>query len=119
MPTAKHFPIDDYPYLVYTSSPDGIPTLVTGVTVAPLTASVAQGATQTFTAQVVGSGEYDESVTWSVEVESGGTLQTNTKITSAGVLTVASNQATTKKLYVKATTANGIESVAAVVTVTS
>lgn len=119
MPTAKHFPIDDNPYLVYTSSPDGIPTLVTGVTVAPLTASVAQGGTQTFTAQVVGSGEIDKTVTWSVEVENGGTLQANTKITSAGALTVASNQATAKKLYVKATTANGIVSVAAVVTVTS
>lgn len=114
----KKSELDAQPYIVYGSTPNNVPDIVTGVTIAPLTASVAQGANQTFTAQVVGSGEFDSAVTWSVEVESGGTLQTNTKITSAGVLTVASNQATTKKLYVYATAGN-IKSVAAVVTVTS
>lgn len=111
--------LDEKPYLVYTSQPDGEPDVITGVTVAPLTATVAQGGTQTFTADVVGNGKISTGIAWAVEVETGGTLQTNTKITSAGVLSVASNQATNKKLYVTATAANGIKSVAAVVTVSS
>ena len=117
--TFKHTPIDDYPYLVYTNDPNGEVALVTGVTISPLTASVAQSGNTTFTAKVVGNGDFDSSVTWSVAVESGGTLATGTAISSAGKLTVGATQATNKKLYVTATTANGIESVPAVVTVTS
>ena len=119
MPTAKHSPIDDYPYLSYTSQPDGTPDLVTGVTVAPLTASVAQSGNTTFVASVVGSGNFSDAVTWKLTVESGGTLATGTAINGSGKLTVGAAQATNKKLYVNAVTANGIASVPAVVTVTS
>lgn len=115
----KHMPVDDMPYISYTSQPDGTPDVITGVTIAPLSTSVAQSGNTTFTAKVVGSGAFDDSVTWAVAVESGGTLATGTAISSAGKLTVGAAQATNKKLYVTATTANGIESVAAVVTVTS
>lgn len=115
----KHSPVDDYRYLSYTSQADGTPDLVTGVTVAPLSVSVAKGGNTTFTAKVVGSGDYATGVTWKLDVESGGTIATGTAITSAGKLTVGSNQGTSKKLYVSAVAANGIESVAAVVTVTS
>lgn len=117
--TFKHTPIDDYPYLVYTADPNGQVTLTTGVTIAPLTATVAKSGNTTFTASVIGNGDYDKSVTWGVDVESGGTLATGTAITNAGKLTVGAAQATNKKLYVTATTSNGITSVAAVVTVTS
>ena len=117
--TFKHTPIDDYPYLVYTADPNGQVNLTTGVTIAPLTATVAQSGNTTFTANVAGNGDYDKSVTWAVDVESGGTIATGTAISSAGKLTVGAAQATNKKLYVTATTSNGITSVAAVVTVTS
>ena len=115
----KHMPVDDMPYISYTSQQDGTPDLVTGVTISPLTASVAQSGNTTFTAKVVGSGDYSSAVTWAVAVESGGTLATGTAISTAGKLSVGAAQATNKKLYVTATTENGIESVAAVVTVTS
>lgn len=115
----KHSPVDDYRYLSYTSQADGTPDLVTNVTVAPLSVSVAKGGNTTFAAKVVGSGDYPEGVTWKLDVESGGTIASGTSISSTGKLTVASGQGTTKKLYVSAVAANGIESVAAVVTVTS
>lgn len=119
MMTFKHTPIDDYPYIVYTNDPNGEVALITGVTISPLTASVAKGGNTTFAAKVVGNGDIDSTVAWSVDVESGGTLATGTAISSAGKLTVGANQATNKALYVTATTANGIESVPAVVTVTN
>lgn len=115
----KHMPVDDYPYISYTSQPDGTPDLITGVTVAPLSISVAKSGNTTFTANVVGSGNFSEAVTWKLAVESGGTLATGTAIDGTGKLTVGATQATTKKLYVSAVTANGIASVPAVVTVTS
>ena len=117
--TYKHTPVDDMPYIAYTSQADGTPDIITGVTVSPLTANVAQSGNTTFAADVVGSGKFSKAVTWKLTVESGGTLATGTAISSAGKLTVGAAQATNKKLYVSAVTANGIESVAAVVTVTS
>ena len=115
--TFKHTPIDDYPYIAYTNTPNG--SMVTGVTVSPLTASVAKGGNTTFKADVVGNGDYDKNVSWNLEVETGGTITSGTAIDASGKLTIASGQATTKKLYVSAITSNGIKSVAAVVTVTS
>lgn len=117
--TYKHTPVDDMPYITYTSQADGTPDIITGVTVSPLTASVAQSGNQTFKAKVDGSGDYSENVTWKLAVESGGTLATGTAIDGTGKLTVGATQATNKELYVSAVTVNGIESVAAVVTVTS
>lgn len=115
----KHMPVDDYPYLVYTSSPEGNLDRPTSVEVLPASASVAQSGTQTFAAYVAGEGDISQSVTWSLEVESGGTIKTGTAISSAGVLTVTATQATTKKLYVTATAENGVKSAPAVITVTS
>lgn len=115
----KHEPVDESPYISYTSQSDGTPDLITGVTVAPLTASVAQSGNTTFTASVVGSGAFSKAVTWKLTVESGGTLATGTAIDVTGKLTVGATQATNKKLYVAATTSNGITSAPAVVTVTS
>lgn len=117
--TYKQDFIEDNPYLVYTSQKDGTPDIITGVTVSPLTVSVAQSGNQTFKADVVGSGAFSKAVTWKLAVESGGTLATGTAINGTGKLTVGAAQATNKKLYVSAVAANGIESVAAVVTVTS
>ena len=114
----KHSLVDDYPYLVYTSQADGTPDLITAVEIDPLTVSVAQGGSQTFVVRVMGSGNYDDAVAWSLAVESGGTIKTGTAVTSAGVLSVAASQATTKALYVTATAANGV-SATATVTVTS
>ena len=115
----KHMPVDDYPYISYTSQPDGTPDLITGVTVAPLSASIAQSGNATFMASVVGSGNFSDAVTWKLTVESGGTLATGTAIDGTGKLTIGAAQATNKKLYVSAVAANGIASVPAVVTVTS
>lgn len=114
----KHSIVDDYPYIVYTSQADGTPDLITAVEIDPLTASVAQGGTQTFVARVMGSGNFDDAVAWSLAVESGGTIKTGTAVSNAGVLSVAASQATTKALYVTATAANGV-SATATVTVTS
>lgn len=115
----KHSPVDDYPYIVYTSSPNNELNRPSAVTVLPASASVAQSGTQTFAAYVAGEGDISQSVTWNLAVEDGGTIKTGTAISSAGVLTVAATQATTKKLYVTATASNGVESAPAVVTVTS
>lgn len=115
----KHAPVDDYRYLVYTSSPEGALNRATAVEVSPKTASVAQSGTQTFVATVLGEGEFSQAVTWALAVEDGGTIKTGTAISSSGVLSVAASQATTKKLYVTATSANGVTSEIAVVTVTS
>ena len=114
----KHDMIDDKPYLVYTSRKDGQPDIETAIELSPLAASVAQSGTQQFTAKVMGSGNFDDSVTWSVAVEDGGTLKSGTTVSTSGLLTVDAAQATAKKLYVTATAANGV-SATAEVTVTS
>ena len=78
-----------------TTSPAGT---VESVTVSPAAANVARGGQQQFTATVVGTGTYDDAVTWSVI----GNASTGTSITSGGLLTVAADE-TAAHLTVTAT----------------
>lgn len=113
----KHMPVDDYPYIVYASTSNNVPDVTTSISI-EATKSVAQGANYTFPMTLEGTGNYDATVVWSLSVESGGTIKSGTTLTQAGKLTVDAAQATTKKLYVTATAANG-QSSTCTVTVTS
>jgi hypothetical protein len=87
---------------------------VTGVTVSPLSASVAKGGGQQFNATVTGTNSPAQTVTWKVE---GGVA--GTTITTAGLLSVALNE-TASSLTVRATsTVDDTKSGIATVTVTS
>ena len=89
---------------------------VTTVTVAPATPTVLKGGTQQFTATVTGTNSPATTVTWSI-VETG--LASGTNITTAGLLTVAGDEAKTT-LTVKATsTVDTTKSGTATVTVTA
>jgi hypothetical protein len=84
------------------------------VTVSPATASVAHGGGETFTAEVKGEDNPDQTVKWTVEGAKAGTT-----ISDEGVLTVATNE-TADKLTVRATSAvDTTKSGTATVTVTA
>ena len=87
---------------------------ITGVTITPSTANVAKGASKAFTANVAGTGDYDTTVTWSVQ----GSVATDTAISASGMLTVAGDE-TAATLTVTATS-NGDPNIedTAIVTVT-
>ena len=90
------------------------PATITGVTVDPDTAIVEAGKTQEFTAKVEGTGDYNESVIWTVT----GSSNAGTFISSNGVLTVAADE-TAAALTVTATAAgDNTKSATATVTVT-
>ena len=76
------------------------PTTVTSVTVTPSTVSVEKGATQQFTATVLGTGNPSTAVTWSVAAS--GSQPVTSTISSTGQLTVAPGEVNTV-LIVKAT----------------
>ena len=84
-----------------TVEPTTPPSTITDVTVTPDTATIQTGGEQQFNATVSGTGDYDETVTWSVE----GAVSTSTKISSDGMLTVGADE-TADTLTVTAT-ANG------------
>ncbi len=88
--------------------------LVSGVSVTPSAATVEKGSTQQFNAVVSGTGDYDQSVTWSVEdAESA-----STTISTSGLLSVGADETATT-LTVRATsTADDSKSGTAAVTVT-
>ena len=67
-----------------------VPVSITGVTVSPATATVKNGEDQAFTAIVTGTGDFDDTVTWSV---TGGV--TGTAIDESGLLTVAADETAT------------------------
>lgn len=113
----KHMPVDDYPYIVYASESNNVPDITTDISI-EATKSIEQGANYTFPVTVEGVGNYDDTVVWSLSVESGGTIASGTSLTQAGKLTVAAGQSTSKALYVTATAANGQTSTCTV-TVTS
>ena len=71
---------------------------ITSVEVNPDTASVKKGETQSFTANVTGTGDYNNTVTWSVE----GNTSSGTTISDSGTLAVAADENATA-LTVKAT----------------
>lgn len=85
---------------------------VTGVTVSPDIAAIKQGETQQFTATVSGTGNFDNTVTWTVE----GAVSTNTKIDENGKLTIGADE-TASSITVKAI-ANGDHTKSASVMVT-
>ena len=89
------------------------PATITGVTVTPATATVEAGKTQQFTATVIGTGDVNQEVTWTVSGSNAGTT-----ISENGLLTVAAGE-TAKELTVTATAnGDGITSGTAKVTVT-
>ena len=90
------------------------PATITGVTVEPANATVEAGKTQQFTAEVEGTGDYNESVTWTVS----GSKNDGTTISETGLLTVAADE-TAAALTVTATAVgNSGKSATATVTVT-
>jgi len=74
-------------------------TTVTGITVIPATANVIRGGNATFTANVAGSNNPPQTVTWSI-VETD--KKAATTITAGGVLTVAVDEAAEKTLTIRA-----------------
>lgn len=96
-------------YAIWGNKPTGA---ITSVTVTPTSATVEKGSTNQFTATVTGTGNYDQTVNWTVE---GGTSGSTT-ISADGLLTVAADETATS-LTVKAT-ANGDSSKSATATVT-
>ena len=100
-PGSVEFAADAYKFLtgevyVHFSGKINIVSLA-GVMVTPETATVEKGKTQQFTATVVGQGEFDRTVTWSVIGGGAGT-----SVDANGLLTVGKNE-TAKTLKVRAT----------------
>ena len=83
-------------YTVTAARPASAPTVVS-VSVSPSSASVIQGHSQKFTAQVITTGNADKTVQWLVT----GNSSARTKIDGSGTLTVAADE-TAKSLTVKA-----------------
>ena len=83
-------------YTVTAVRPAPAPTIVS-VSVSPSSASVIQGRSQKFTAQVITTGNADKTVKWLVT----GNNSARTKIDSSGTLTVAEDE-TAKSLTIKA-----------------
>lgn len=113
----KHMPVDDARFIVYASTDANVPDIANSISIES-TKSVAQGGNYTFPVTQTGVGNYDKTLTWTLSVESGGTIKSGTTLTQAGKLTVDASQATTKKLYVTVTDAYGMSS-KCTVTVTS
>ena len=89
------------------------PATITGVTVIPATATVEAGKTRQFTAEVEGTGNFSDKVTWSVE----GNESEKTTIEN-GFLTVAANETATTLTVTATANGDGITSGTAKVTVT-
>ena len=101
--------------IVFTSSANEI----TGVTVSPSTAKVAQGTDIQMTATVAGDGVYKKTVTWEIAAGASGSLASGTKIDpSSGRLHVAADQAVDSAVTVTAYAVDG-QSGKATVTVTA
>ena len=75
---------------------------ITGVTISPENTSVPKGGQRQFTATVIGYGDFDDSVTWTIYRES----SKNTKISQDGVLTVGIDETSTN-IGVEATSKDG------------
>lgn len=97
--TWKTFSVSPYANgIAFTSSSNSI----TGVTVSPSTANVAQGTAIALTATVAGTGIYPDGVTWSIS----GAIAGGTHI-SGNILSVATNEPVDTEITVKATAADG------------
>lgn len=107
--TWKTFSVSPYaPAVVFSSTTNSI----TGVTVTPATANVAQGTALALSAEVTGTGIYPSDVTWTME----GAIAGGTHI-SGNILSVAANEPVDTVLTVTATAANGTTSGSATITV--
>ncbi|MDR1326311.1 MAG: leucine-rich repeat protein, partial [Treponema sp.] len=95
-----------------TNEPDK-PT-VTSVTVSPVIAAVAKGATQQFTATVNGTSNPGQTVTWTVEGSGTGTI-----VSSSGFLSVAVNETATALIVRATSTVDTGKSGTAIVTISS
>ena len=85
--------------------------VVTGVAIAPETASVEVGETQAFTATVTGTGEYDETIIWSIS----GNTSAATTISGEGVLTVGADESATTLTVTATSNADPTKSATAIV----
>ncbi len=91
-----------------------VPATVTGVTVTPESASVEVGKTQTFRAEVAGTGEFGTGVVWSVS----GANSAGTSIDENGTLTVAADETAQTLTVIAASEFDETKSASATVTVT-
>lgn len=98
------------PFAVY--APAGT---VNTVTVTPATATVAKGASKTFSAAVTGEGAVSNGVLWSVSGTAA--VKAGTKIDENGTLTIASNETNTALTVTAASKQDGTKSGTAAVTV--
>ena|GEM_PF-3463063 len=89
------------------------PVTVTSVTVTPLTAAVQKGASQQFSAAVVGTNAPARTVTWTV----GGNASAGTTITGGGLLTVGADESASTLTVTATSTADTTKSGTAAVTV--
>lgn len=109
--TWKTFSVSPYaPAVVFSSTSNSI----TGVTVTPSTANVAQGTALALTATVAGTGIYPDSVSWTMS----GAIAGGTHI-SGNILSVATNEPVGTELTVTATAADGSTTGTATITVIS
>ena len=109
--TWKTFSVSPYaPAVVFSSSINSI----TGVTVSPSTANVAQGSALTLTATVAGTGIYPDGVTWTMS----GAIAGGTHI-SGNILSIATNEPVDTEITVTATAADGTTTGTATITVVS
>lgn len=87
---------------------------ITGVTVSPATANVAQGTDLQLTATITGTGLFEKSVTWSIE----GNEASGTTINAlSGQLHVAADEPEDTEITVTATASNGTTTGSATITV--
>ena len=94
-------------------TPDPEVTVVTGITIDPVSAEVVKGNTQQFTAEVSGTGDFSKAVAWSV---SGGTAST---INADGLLTVGAGETAETLTVTVKSVADNTKTVTATVTVNS
>lgn len=107
--TWKTFSVSPYaPAVVFSSSTNSI----TGVTVTPETANVAQGSALTLTAAVEGTGIYPDSVTWTMT----GAIAGGTHI-SGNILSIATNEPVENEIVVTATAEDGATTGTSTITV--
>ena len=107
--TWKTFSVSPYaPAVVFSSTTNSI----TGVTVTPSTANVAQGSALTLSATVAGTGIYPDGVTWTMS----GAIAGGTHI-SGNILSIATNEPVDTEITVTATAADGTTTGTATITV--
>lgn len=111
--TVKATPQDDH-LPVFGTVDVTVTSSVTGVTIQPESSTVSVGETQQFTAQVSGTGDFDDSVEWTVS----GCEKGQTTISPSGKLTVAEDETATTLTVTATSQANPDVFDTATVTVT-